>query len=101
MTADQLCGVDQCKIVHFMFHDRVSFGGSLIAIGTVVFVVNRISFATWGRVGVVVAISELPRRVCKFSGLPRLRLSRHVAWSGDVVAVALRRCWFSTVRIGL
>lgn len=34
MTADQLCGVDQCKIVRFMFHDRVSFGGSLIAIGT-------------------------------------------------------------------
>lgn len=34
MTADQLCGVDQCKLVHFMFHDRVSFGGSLIAIGT-------------------------------------------------------------------
>ena len=34
MTADQLCGIHQCKIVHFMFHDRVAFGGSLIAIGT-------------------------------------------------------------------
>jgi hypothetical protein len=34
MTAEQLCGVDQCRIVHFMFHDRVAFGGSLIAIGS-------------------------------------------------------------------
>jgi len=30
---EKLCGVNQCRIVHFMFHDRVSFGGSLIAIG--------------------------------------------------------------------
>jgi hypothetical protein len=34
MTADQLCGLHQCKVVHFMFHDRAAFGGSLIAIGT-------------------------------------------------------------------
>jgi hypothetical protein len=34
MTAEQLCGVDQCRIVHFMFHDRVAFGGSLIALGS-------------------------------------------------------------------
>ncbi|MGA9772332.1 MAG: hypothetical protein WBV94_25085 [Blastocatellia bacterium] len=33
MTADQLCAIRQCRIVHFMIHDRVSFGGSLIAIG--------------------------------------------------------------------
>jgi hypothetical protein len=30
---DQLCSINQCRIVHFMFHDRVSFGGALIAIG--------------------------------------------------------------------
>lgn len=30
---DQLCGINQCRIVHFMFHDRVSFGGALITIG--------------------------------------------------------------------
>ena len=34
MTADQLCAIHQCRIVHFMFHDRVSFGGALIAVGT-------------------------------------------------------------------
>ena len=34
MTAERLCGLDQSRIVHFMFHDRVAFGGSLIAIGS-------------------------------------------------------------------
>jgi hypothetical protein len=34
MTAKDLCRIDQCRIVHFMFHDRVSFGGSLISIGS-------------------------------------------------------------------
>jgi len=34
MTAGQLCAVNECRIVHFMFHDRVSFGGVLLAIGT-------------------------------------------------------------------
>jgi MFS family permease len=33
MTANELCGINQCRIVHFMFHDRVSFGGALIAVG--------------------------------------------------------------------
>ncbi len=33
MTADQLCRVSGCRIVHFMFHDRVAFGGALIAVG--------------------------------------------------------------------
>src|SRR5580704_5642056 len=35
MTASELCGIDECRIVHFMFHDRVSFGGALIAIGII------------------------------------------------------------------
>src|SRR3954463_16394654 len=34
MSAKDLCRIDQCRIVHFMFHDRVSFGGSLISIGS-------------------------------------------------------------------
>ena len=33
MAPAQLCAVHQCRVVHFMFHDRVSFGGVLIAIG--------------------------------------------------------------------
>src|SRR5687768_17026085 len=34
MTEGDLCAINQCRIVHFMFHDRVSFGGVLIAIGS-------------------------------------------------------------------
>jgi MFS family permease len=33
MTAQQLCTLRGCRIVHFMMHDRVSFGGVLLAIG--------------------------------------------------------------------
>lgn len=32
LSADQLCALAQCRIVRFMFHDRVAFGGTLIAI---------------------------------------------------------------------
>ncbi len=35
MTAEQLCAMHQCKIVHFMFHDRVAFGGVLVAVGAI------------------------------------------------------------------
>lgn len=34
MTADELCRLHGCRVVHFMAHDRVSFGGALIAVGT-------------------------------------------------------------------
>src|SRR5512140_1154324 len=33
MDMVQLCGLRQGRVVRFMFHDRVSFGGALIAIG--------------------------------------------------------------------
>src|SRR5262245_11716149 len=33
MTPDALCSINECRIVHFMIHDRVAFGGSLVAIG--------------------------------------------------------------------
>lgn len=33
MTADQLCAIDDCRIVRFMVHDRAAFGGTLVAIG--------------------------------------------------------------------
>jgi MFS family permease len=34
MTAEQLCGFNNCRVVYFMFHDRVAFGGALLAIGS-------------------------------------------------------------------
>lgn len=33
MTAPQLCAMQDCRILHFMIHDRISFGGVLVAIG--------------------------------------------------------------------
>lgn len=33
MTASELCALHGCRILHFMVHDRVSFGGVLVAIG--------------------------------------------------------------------
>ena len=32
LTAEQLCAVADCRVVRFMFHDRVAFGGTLVAI---------------------------------------------------------------------
>jgi hypothetical protein len=33
MTAGDLCALHGCRIVHFMIHDRISFGGALVAVG--------------------------------------------------------------------
>ena len=33
MSADDLCAIDGCRVVHFMIHDRIAFAGVLIAIG--------------------------------------------------------------------
>src|SRR5262245_51959977 len=33
MTARELCAHQGCRIVHFMIHDRASFGGALLAVG--------------------------------------------------------------------
>jgi len=34
MTPEDLCRIRECRIVHFMIHDRVAFGGALCAVGT-------------------------------------------------------------------
>jgi hypothetical protein len=34
MQPRALCDLHQCRVVHFIFHDRVAFGGTLLAIGT-------------------------------------------------------------------
>jgi hypothetical protein len=33
MTPEDLCAIHECRIVHFMIHDRASFGGALLAVG--------------------------------------------------------------------
>lgn len=37
MTPEQLCAMADCRVVAFMFHDRVAFGGVLIAIAILYF----------------------------------------------------------------
>ncbi len=41
MLPEQLCAINECRIVHFMIHDRASFGGSLIAIGSLYIWMSR------------------------------------------------------------
>ncbi len=33
ITGPQLCAIDSCRILAFMIHDRVAFGGAVIAVG--------------------------------------------------------------------
>ena len=53
MSADQLCNLQGCRILHFMVHDRVSFGGVMIATGVMYLWLsefplrNRESWAWW------------------------------------------------------
>ncbi len=37
MSAAELCRVADCRVVRFMFHDRVAFGGTLVAIAVLYF----------------------------------------------------------------
>jgi hypothetical protein len=37
MSAAELCRLADCRVVRFMFHDRVAFGGSLISIAVLYF----------------------------------------------------------------
>jgi hypothetical protein len=37
MDARALCAIADCRVVRFMFHDRVAFGGTLVAIATLYF----------------------------------------------------------------
>src|ERR1035438_3096376 len=49
MTANDLCSLHGCRIVHFMIHDRISFGGALLAIGLLYswLAVQREAWAWW------------------------------------------------------
>jgi len=35
MSKEDLCARNQCRIVHFMAHDRVAFGGSILSVGMI------------------------------------------------------------------
>jgi hypothetical protein len=45
MRPDQLCAVAECRVVAFMFHDRVAFGGVLVAIAILYFWLSAVPLA--------------------------------------------------------
>ena len=50
MTPDQLCAIAECRVVAFMFHDRVAFAGVLVAIAILYFWLTAVPLAegaTW------------------------------------------------------
>src|SRR5947209_5614476 len=78
MTAKDLCGLDQCRIVHFMFHDRVSFGGALIR-RLPLSLARRVPAPRPPTLGLVALLRQRRRRFRKLPRLPRLRLLRFLA----------------------
>jgi hypothetical protein len=42
MDMQQLCGISNGRVAHFMFHDRVSFGGALIAMAVLYLWLERV-----------------------------------------------------------
>ena len=79
MQPGALCDLHQCRIVHFIFHDRVSFGGTLMAIGALYLWLLAFPLRQGGGVGVVDAAALKHCGLSEFSGLPDLRLPRLVA----------------------
>ena len=92
MTAEQLCGINSCRIVYFMFHDRVAFGGALIALGAIYMWLAEFplrqgeAWAWW-------SLYQRPGRLRKFSCLSWLRLSRHLARRRNTTATSVLRHW--------
>ena len=83
MAPQELCGINECRIVHFMFHDRVSFGGALIAIAVLYLWLAAFPLVMVG------AVCQRNRGVWQFPNVPGLWLSRHVAWCRHTRAAAL------------
>ena len=90
MSPEDLCSINECRIVHFMFHDRISFGGVLIAIAALYLWLAEFpmregqAWAWWTLLASGIAGFR------EFSDLSRLRLSRH--WHG-VATILLLPCF--------
>ncbi len=87
MTPDSLCSISECRVVHFMFHDRVSFGGSLVAIATLYLWLAAFPLRETS-LGVVVAAGEQFDWIWQLLVLFGIWLSGHVAWRGNVSTAA-------------
>ena len=88
MTAEALCGIVECRIVRFMFHDRVAFGGTLISVAALYLWLASFplrhghAWAWWAFFGSgVLGFGQFPV-------LPRLRVLRQLARHGQSRIVA-------------
>src|SRR5262245_34611347 len=75
MTAEQLCGIQSCRVVHFMFHDRVSFGGALMAIGLLYMWLAEFPLREHQALGLWLFCRQWDCRIWQLSRLPGIRLS--------------------------
>ena len=83
VTPAELCAVHECRIVHFMVHDRVSFGGALVAIGVVYLWIVAGPLERGERWGWDVLPGQRRGRVRELPRISRIRLSRLMARSRD------------------
>src|SRR5262249_32254151 len=93
MTVKDLCGIGDARIVHFMFHDRVSFGGSIHCDRNSVPVAARIPHAIRRKLELVGLLDQRNYRVRQLPGLSRVWVSRHLAWDRDGFSPGSVRLW--------
>lgn len=76
MSAEALCALGGCRVAAFMFHDRVAFGGTLLAVGTLYLWLAALPLRRRGSSPVNTVHSHRPRccsqRDSPFRGDPRL-----------------------------
>jgi hypothetical protein len=90
MDAAELCAYYECRILHFMIHDRIAFSGALVAIGTLYLWLaefplrQRLGWAWWAFL--------LSGLVGFASFLTYLGYSYLDTWHG-VATLALLPCW--------
>jgi dihydroorotate dehydrogenase len=82
-TVEELCAHNQCRIVHFMAHDRVSFGGSIMSIGTIYLWLAFGPLRRGSPVGLVDAPALRRHRLRQFPDVPGQRLSGCLARPRD------------------
>jgi hypothetical protein len=85
MTPDELCRVSGCKVVDFMVHDRVAFGGSLMAVGLFYLWLTAPPVAGPG-VGMVDVRRQRRSRVRRLPHVPGVRVPGHMARRRDAPA---------------
>ena len=97
-TAAELRQIADSRLVNFMIHDRVSFGGAILAVGVLYLWLAEFPLRR-ARLGMVDAPDQRHDWIRQFSGVSRLRLPRFVAWRRHACAAADLRASECTSRL--